>query len=74
MTEERTCDGCGKPLGVVEATMWSVCMDCTKARARSAFNGRCHCGRLRVPGRERSVGSRRWIPCQRCLGTIKQVA
>ena len=44
-----------------------------RARARAAMDGRCHCGRHKDPGEVRSIGSRSWLPCQRCLGSIKQL-
>jgi len=66
------CEGCGKPLGLGP---WAVCMDCTRARARAATSGwRCRCGNRRREGAERSIGGRRWVPCLRCLGTVRQLA
>lgn len=71
------CEGCGKELGVLEALYWAVCMDCTKARHRAfCKGGRCTCGRKR---REREVANgtskyaRRWIACDRCLGSVRQL-
>ncbi len=71
------CEGCGRPLGVVEAQRWNVCLPCTKARHRSATTGgRCRCGNKARPGAEcgNPIGSGgvRWIPCRRCLGSIRQ--
>jgi len=69
------CTGCGKPLGVIEALRWDVCLDCTKARARTASNhGRCSCGRKARAGKMAKTFSRKWTPCLRCLGTIKQIS
>ena len=68
------CDGCGTPLTPVEALRWSVCLPCTKARQRAVVSRRCCCGRKRLPGEPCAVGGRQWIPCRRCLGTIRQVA
>jgi len=69
-----TCEGCGKPLGPMDVG-YTVCFECTKARAKTACTGgRCHCGRKARPGSPRRVYSRSWIPCHRCLGTIRQVA
>lgn len=72
MNEKTRCEGCGTPLGAWEAH-WRVCMDCTKARARAAFGGRCRCGRKR---RERLVGARfrSWVACDRCLGAVRNVS
>jgi hypothetical protein len=68
------CDGCAAPLNPIEALHWSVCMPCTRARQKAVLSHRCCCGPKRVPGELCTVGSRRWIPCRRCLGTIRQVA
>ena len=70
----KRCEGCGKGLGVIEALQWNVCMECTKARARSAFGKGCKCGRKRRPTEVRFTGSRTWIDCHRCLGQIKQLS
>lgn len=42
------------------------------ARQRAAFGGGCKCGKLRDPV-TKSNGSRTWLSCLRCLGTIKQL-
>jgi hypothetical protein len=69
----KQCEGCDKELGVIEALRWSVCMDCTKARHKATVNrGKCSCGRKRKE-REATNGIRRWIVCNRCLGTVKQL-
>lgn len=44
-----------------------------RARHRAALDHRCHCGKLRDPGTKLRIGSRSWIPCHRCLGTITQL-
>lgn len=81
------CPVCGK-----DGDLWVLidgkpCMACIKARHRAAMDGRCHCGRAKIPGEVKSVGGyavlvdgkkvrrggRSWIPCERCLGTIKQL-
>lgn len=50
-------------------------LETCRARQRAAMDGRCHCGRKRDPDeRVRQAGSRRWIVCQRCFGTIKQLS
>ena len=52
----------------------SPSMDVIKARHRAAVTGKCSCGVLRDP-REVSNGlGRRWLSCDRCLGTIKQLS
>jgi hypothetical protein len=75
-TEENkygNCEGCSKPLGVFDASGgWNVCMDCTKARHRAVVNGKCTCGKKAVP-RKTGNGIRKWIGCDRCLGSIKQL-
>lgn len=65
-----TCSGCGGE------SIHDVCWDCVVARARTvAARGRCTCGRRRLEDpRARSVGSRVWYTCRRCLGTTRQVA
>lgn len=40
------------------------------ARQKAAFGGGCKCGKLRDPV-TKSSGSRTWLSCLRCLGTIK---
>lgn len=68
------CVGCGKALGPFDMG-YDVCMDCTKARARTVANhGKCSCGSKRKPGKVMKVYSRSWISCNRCLGTIKQLS
>lgn len=72
---ETRCAGCDTPLGVFDIG-YSVCMDCTKARAKVATGrGGCKCPKSKkrpteVLGRPRQ---RQWIACNRCLGTITQV-
>jgi hypothetical protein len=74
------CQGCQKELGAVEALSWGVCLDCTKARHRAVVNGgRCKCGNKAVRsddvmGEPNRVGSRTWVSCFRCLGTICQLS
>ena len=68
------CDGCGTTLDLFSRLGgWSVCFDCTKLRHKAAVNrGRCAC-RSKKHAKECSTGSRRWLSCLRCLGTIKQL-
>ena len=66
------CPVCGGPgWGAGE-----ICMPCVKSRAKAAQNhGRCSCGNKKIPGPEKAPfgpRGRKWIPCERCLGTIKQ--
>lgn len=79
-----TCSICGKPRGL----MGDPCMKCIQSRAKAAQDGKCHCGNQAIPGEEisaggykvrvdgevRNRGGRSWIPCQRCLGTIRQTS
>lgn len=74
MEIKKTCQGCGKELGAVEATMWEVCLDCTKARHLAAAGGGCKCGSKARPTEVKQLGSRRWISCNRCLGQIRQLS
>lgn len=64
------CNGPGYGMG-------DICMGCVRARAKTATTGRgkCSCGSKKIPGPEVSVGGRygrAWIPCERCLGSIRQ--
>jgi hypothetical protein len=66
----NTCPVCAGP-----GFFGEICMGCVRSRARSAMDHRCHCGAKKIPGAERNNGlGRRWIPCERCLGTIRQTA
>lgn len=61
--------------GCENDTYNGVCMDCTRARAKTATSrGGCKCGKKKVPGEVKKVGSRSWIPCDRCLGQIAQLS
>ena len=68
---DLTCPVCGKD-GGLSVLDGKPCMACIRSRQQAAMDGKCHCGKQRIEGDERSVGSRRWIPCERCLGTIRQ--
>jgi len=69
------CQGCACTLGAYEAARWGVCMECTRARARACgASGRCMCGRKRIEGEALRVGSRSWVPCKRCLGSVRQLS
>lgn len=81
---EQICEGCGKSFYNIFDNR-PVCMDCVGARARVAFSGSCKCGNKKRPGAVlggavvmrvggREIRGRSWIPCLRCLGTIKQVS
>lgn len=63
------CSGCGTP-----TLAWNdPCWECVKARAKAAHTHRCTCpAKLKRP-REVSNGIRRWVACDRCLGTINQL-
>lgn len=66
------CSACGKPV-----FRWAdPCMDCVRSRAKVATSGRGRCTcpkKLQRPSEVHKMGSRRWITCGRCLGTIKQL-
>lgn len=68
-----TCQVCGKPGGLVLLD-GKPCMPCIRSRQKAAMDGRCHCGSQKIAGAKRSIGSRSWIPCERCFGTIRQVS
>jgi hypothetical protein len=71
--EQPLCDGCDRPLNPAEALHWSVCFPCTRARHQAVLKGRCACGSSRRPADAVSHLGRVWIPCRRCLGTIRQL-
>jgi hypothetical protein len=43
-----------------------------RARQMAACGGGCRCGKSRDPV-QKFTGSRVWLSCLRCLGTIKQL-
>ena len=55
-------------------TMLGPSLEVVKARHRAAFTHRCGCGKLRDPSAIHKIGSRTWVSCLRCLGTIKQLS
>lgn len=71
-----TCEVCGGPGDMFTMTQGGPCMSCVRARANTAQNGgKCRCGRKAIPGPEAGggrPGARSWIPCERCLGVIRQ--
>lgn len=78
------CAGCDKNMNPIEAAGGPVCLECCAARARAAMDHRCHCGNRRRPGEALTAGGitingvrrgvRSWVPCRRCLGTIRQLS
>lgn len=78
----NACVACTEPVEPVELAMTNpsvgpIHTSCVHARARAAqSNNRCRCGGARRPGEVLAPfgrRGRRWIPCLRCLGTIRQV-
>ena len=69
--DAEVCDACGE-----RTFAWvNPCMPCVKARHRAAVTHRCACPkRLKRPTEVKQIGSRRWIACERCLGTIEQLS
>lgn len=62
------CEGCGAE------GFFSVCMGCVRARHRAAVTRRCSCRkglRREVPKKHLR---REWISCERCFGTVRQIA
>ena len=55
-------------------TVWGPSMEVVQARHQAALTHRCSCGNQRDPTEIKHVGSRRWISCLRCLGTIEQLS
>lgn len=68
-TLTTACSGCGAPV------FYNPCLACVRARQRTAVSGgRCLCGRRARPGDVLTHFSRSWVPCLRCLGTIRQLS
>jgi hypothetical protein len=68
----RPCEGCGAPLDARDST-YTVCYGCTIARAHAVQTKRCVCrSKQRLSGTHQT-GSRKWISCLRCLGTVRQL-
>ena len=51
-----------------------VAFEVIRARHRAAVTGRCGCGRKHIESDVHRVGSRTWVSCLRCLGTIRQLS
>lgn len=51
-----------------------ISLDVVRARHRAAMTHRCGCRSKALPSELKRVGSRSWISCNRCLGTIRQVS
>ncbi len=49
-------------------------MEVVAARHVAVMCSKCRCGSKKDPTEVRSVGSRSWISCFRCLGQIKQLS
>lgn len=62
------CTACGKP------SWHDVCMACVIQRHKTVLNrGKCTCRKAEQRPREVGNNIRRWIACDRCLGSIKQL-
>ena len=73
------CEGCGKELNPIVIIMCGkgpmICLDCVRARAKTAQTHRCTCGKKRRENPElHRSGSRMWHTCLRCLGTTRQLS
>lgn len=75
-SEVDRCGGCTKEITKYEAMQWGVCLPCTGLRQRAAVGGgSCVCHEQAIPGSVRGIqGQRMWIPCKKCLGTIRQLS
>lgn len=72
------CIACDKPATPADMSKHGyIHFDCVRARARAAqLGGRCICRDKKRPGgwqAPHGQRGRRWIPCLRCLGVIRQV-
>ena len=70
------CEGCLKEMDVMGFLQgYTVCMDCVKARHKAVMrNGKCGCRKADKRPREMGNKSRKWLGCDRCLGTIRQLS
>ena len=57
-----------------DGSRWGISMEVVKARHAAAMDHRCHCGNKKDPGKVNRIGSRTWVACERCFGTIKQLS
>jgi len=71
--EEEFCI-CGDPLDLLARLDGGRCMNCVRARAAAAAKHLCVCPKRKQEPVEKSSINRRWISCERCLGTIKQLS
>jgi hypothetical protein len=78
MNAPALCIACDQPASPLDVGPHGhIHMTCARARARAAVDNHCRCGSQRRPGEIQApfgARGRQWIPCLRCLGTIKQVA
>ena len=49
-------------------------MEVIKARHLAVMRRKCCCGKEKDPSEVKGTGSRTWISCERCLGTIKNLS
>lgn len=78
MTTTTPCKACGKPVNAVELAMaaqdnYPIHMDCVRRRHRAAISHKCGC-RTQRWAKRCQTGSRAWIACTRCCGTIRQIS
>jgi hypothetical protein len=69
------CEGCLKEMDTMGFLQgYTICMDCVKARHKTVLRlGKCVCRKADKRPRETGNKSRKWLSCDRCLGTIKQL-
>ena len=72
-TGNMTCEGCGERFYNFFDRL-AICLTCVKARHRAALALKCLCGRQARQSDVHRVGSRTWISCLRCLGSIRQLS
>jgi hypothetical protein len=67
------CKDCGQDGGLLALS--GPCLDCARARQKAAMSGRCSCPkRLRRESKVKRVGSRSWVGCDRCFGSVRQLS
>lgn len=72
-TPRFPCSVCGREGGLLVLD-GAPCMDCIRARATAAHTHRCVCSKALAQPEQHQIGSRIWIGCNRCLGSIRQLA
>jgi hypothetical protein len=69
------CEGCLEALdGISIIGGYRVCMPCTQARHKAVLRRKCVCRKAQRRPKQCKAGSRKWVACLRCLGSVRQLA